>query len=726
MKKAVIVILVIHGLSITLFLVSINAQDKSAGHSKNILTEKEALSVFAANGDSMIIRPEHLGIVNGMATVGISHDYVGVIDGLWAQPLVSSDFYIEPRLWGERIKTDHYNWLPYQTKQVGRIKGVDLTATTTLIYDMRAGLLEMRFKNSTNEKKIIPVQFIANDNQTYKSTLDYVQNWGFSTVKSKTFVTEEVDADGIQRVQGKYAVAIGVDIKGSIWEKLTNRFHSTLVLAPGEEVACHVAFSIEEKGKAVEQRDALLADPSKYVKESTEKYVSQVRKIFENLPRLSSDNQSLVRFYNRSLSIFITIRFTIPELVLNPYFATGAVKGGCQGNYLYNFGQVREIMPLVDPEATKTHIWQFLSTNCVSDHYAFFPMTGEPFGVWYMVNDEKITALVYDYVKYTGDIAFLSEKVKGEKTVLDLMIESALRLDDKTKPVSLIDYGPTGDHLELRREFPYNHIMPDINGRRYANYERVSKLCETAGKPQPYLMERARGVKKLLREELWDPDIKWFRFADDKGTKDIRYTVQMFKMVGSGVLDKDIEDGLISHLNEKEFLSPYGLHSMSKKDNAYDQVDIDNGGGGICTSFPPLIAEFLYNSGRAEIADEIMQRILWWGSRMPYLGDSQSSNEIDYRTDTPLQSEIGTGCLAQCILFGIFGIDSDFMGNITINPKKTRLSDNISLSGLKLRGHIMDISLKGNEYSVVDKGKIYTGKIGSPTVIKNGSDEKKE
>jgi hypothetical protein len=717
MKKRVLYVILASILSASLFPANLHAIDKSGSDTKNILSDKEALSIFAADGDSMIIRPEHLGIVNGMATVGINHDYVGVIEGLWGQPLVSSDFYIEPRLWGEKVKTSHYIWLPYQTEQTGRLNGIDVTSTTTLIYGMRAGILEIKFKNITNEKRTIPVQFIANNNQTYKSTLDYVQNWGFSTVKSKTFVTEEVDAGGLIRAQGKYAVVIGTDIKGSVWEKLTNRFHSTMVLAPREEVTCHVAFAIEERARAVQARDSLLANPSKYLQESKVKYISEVKNIFEKLPKLSSDNQNLVKFYNRSLSIFITIKFTIPELVLNPYYATGAVRGGCQGDYLYNFGQVREILPLLDPIATKKHIMQFLSTNCVSDHYAFFPMTGEAFGAWYMVNDEKITALVYDYVKYTGDIAFLSEKLKDGKTVLDLMIESALRLDDIKKPVSLIDYGPAGDHLELRREFPYNHVMPDINGRRYANYERVSKLCKAAGLPQPYLMERAKGLKKLLKDELWDPNIRWFRFMDDKGKKDIRYTVQMFKMIGSGVLDREIEDGLISHLNEEEFLSTYGLHSMSKKDIAYDQVDIDNGGGGICTSFPPLIAEFLYNSGREEVADDIMRRILWWGSRMPYLGDSQVANEIDYRTDTPLQSEIGTGCLAQCILFGIFGIDSDFSGNITINPKKTHLSDDITLNGLKFRGHILNITIKGNEYKIADNGKIYLAKIGSPTVI---------
>jgi hypothetical protein len=64
--------------------------------------------VFLADGDSIITRPQHLGIVNGMGSVGIAYDYVGVINGFWAPPYVSSDFFIEPRLWGERVKTPLY------------------------------------------------------------------------------------------------------------------------------------------------------------------------------------------------------------------------------------------------------------------------------------------------------------------------------------------------------------------------------------------------------------------------------------------------------------------------------------------------------------------------------------------------------------------------------------------------------------------------------------------
>ena len=432
------------------------------------------------------------------------------------------------------------------------------------------------------------------------------------------------------------------------------------------------------------------------------------------------------QFYNRSLSIFITNKAEVPENILNPHYGTGSVRGGCTCNYLWDFGEVREIFSVVDPQAAGAHIMQFLRTDCIDTYFAFYPQTGEPFGKWYAINHEKITGHVYNYVKLTGDTDFLKVVIKDGKTVLDLMIDCALFGNDVNQPVSLIDYskhgiaGSENSHLELRRThlgYEYSHVMPDLNGRRYHTFVKVSELCKLMGKPQPVLMERAEQLKALLKKELWSPDIRWFHFINRKGEKDTRWTIQMFKLFESNVLDEEEKQGLLSHLNEEEFLSEYGMHSMSKKDPAYDQVDIDNGGGGTCPAFPVLTSEFLYKDGKAEAADNIMKRILWWGQRMPYIGDSQVANEIDYRQDTPLQASIQTGCLAQCIIFGMMGVEVSFDGTITINPKKTSLSKKMELKGLKLRGKTIDVAVDGDSFQVTVAGKTLSSAMGTPVVI---------
>ena len=87
-------------------------------------------------------------------------------------------------------------------------------------------------------------------------------------------------------------------------------------------------------------------------------------------------------------------------------------------------------------------------------------------------------------------MAFLKEVVGG-RTVLEHAVANAMFGDDPAQPVRLIDYGPSNSHLELRRGIPYNHVMPDLNGRRYDSYLRAAELPELVGRPMPLLRERA-------------------------------------------------------------------------------------------------------------------------------------------------------------------------------------------------------------------------------------------
>jgi hypothetical protein len=709
---------IVMSIVVSIFSISTRAQNSKQLDRLPLKTGNEYLDIFMANGDSLITRPKHLGIVDEMAAVGINHEFVGDINGFWAAPYASSDYFIEPRIFGEKVKTEHYTWLPFQAKRVGEIRGVRVQSTTTLIYGMRAGVLSITLSNLSKEKKEIPMEFMANDPGVYQTSLDRVAVWGFGTATSKTLVTDVVDDKGVTRIQGDYAIALGCSLKNTIWEEPTRRFRSMVYLQPGEQKEFSLVFSIGEKKEALDARNAILANPSLYVSKATDKYISEVKNLFDKLPRFYSDNKNLEQMYNRSIMVLLLNKFEIPELCLHPYYATGSIKGGCFKNYLWSYGAVRKMMPLLDPKGDKEHILQFIRSGGLYHGHSFDPITGEGNGSWYPVNQNLIIDLTYNYIKNTGDSGFLNEKVNGE-TILEHMIKNAVYLEDTTKPVTLNDYGPSGDHLELRRENTYNHIMPDLNGLRYKNYERVSKLCEIAGTPQPFFMERAKGLKEIMKEQLWDPSIKWFRYEDDKGNKYPRYTIQIFYLLNSGVINSEIKQGLLSHLNESEFLTKYGFLSMSKKDDQYDQSDIDNGGGGGCTLFPPQIMELLYDDGSSDVADGIMRRILWWGTRLPYFGDSEVATEIDYRQDTPLQCDIGSIAVSESILFGMFGINVDFDGSISINPVKTSLAKRLQIKGLKIRGKTLDLSVEGGKYEVRTGNKTFTNNLGTATIVKN-------
>jgi hypothetical protein len=676
------------------------------------LSDADLDAVFALRGEDCIMEEEHFGIVSGQLTTGINHRDVGSVAGLWAPPYVSSDFLIEMQVGGEKVPTREYTWRPMEVRRTGGTGDVEVSSTTTLVPGTRAGILTLDLESRTPAPQDVDLRFVV------KGTLDRTDVWEFSRAQSATPAPAKVEENHLVKEQGPQAVVLRADLEGLQWDVDTSAWKTTLALAPHEKRTIHVVFAIGEKSASVAQCDALAADPAKAVADAGVEYRRRVNDLFDKLPVFTSSNPSLVKFYNRSLVHFLMNRWDVPEFVLHPYYSTGSVKGGCVCNYLWNFGEVWEILPLYDPQAAREHIKQFLKTD-ITTHFAFMPVNGEAFGPWYPVNQEKIIGLIYYYVQITGDTAFLGEAV-ADKNVLDWAVYHAMHGDDLGKPVALIDYGPSNSHLELRRGYPYNHVMPDLNGRRYANYLRAAELCEVAGRPARYLVERAEALKVLLKQRLWNPDTKWFWFENDQGVKDTRLTVQLFKLFGSGVLDNDEAAGLLSHLNETEFLSEYGLHSMSKTDIAYDQVDIDNGGGGICTCFTPQIAERLYKSGHADLAADLFRRTLWWGERMPYWGDSLVANSIDYRKDTPLQCTLDGVAVAQCILFGMFGVNVELNGDITVDPHPPGFAPRMKLEGLRLRGMEMDIEVDGDHFGVECNGRTILSRIGTPVSLRNG------
>ena len=232
--------------------------------------------------------------------------------------------------------------------------------------------------------------------------------------------------------------------------------------------------------------------------------------LYSKLPVFCSDNTSLVHFYDRSLVSLLLNRWDVPEFKLKPFYSTGSIRGGCVGDYLWNVGECQEILSIFDPQATKAHIRQFLETG-VKHGFGFCPVNGGMLhpNYFYPINQEKVIGLTYNYVRNTGDIEFLKEKI-GSGTIIDSIVSEALFLDDISKPISLIDYNICDpqhkggqSHLELRTPLGilnYTNVMPDLNGRRYLNYVLASRLSELAGKPRPDLLTRGRSTKDRVEK----------------------------------------------------------------------------------------------------------------------------------------------------------------------------------------------------------------------------------
>lgn len=525
---------------------------------------------FAFDCSRCILDEEHFGIVNGRATVGVQYHGLTGIHGLWAPPWVSSDFSLEVRLWGRELPAENARWLPYRVDRSGQWQGVAVRTVTALVEGEPGLVLQVELTNRSRAAVTVPVTVRAS------GSLDKVAMWEFPRPASSTPTTPSHGPSRLLLGQGGHAIALSVHPMTGAWSDAGLSADLTLQAGQRRRFSVAVALGPTETAGA---RAARLSSSLSPLSAATRAWERRAADLLARVPTLEASDPRLTAWYNRSLAHFLTNRWNVPGFMLHPYYSTGSIKGGCTCCYLWNYGEAWEILPLADPAATRSHILQYLKCD-IGAHFAFDPIGGSAFGPWYPVNQEKIVGSIYHYVMNTDDRAFLDQQVAG-KSVLDWVIHHARLNDDPSGPVRLIDYGPSNSHLELRKGLPYNHIMPDLNGRRYAIYLWAADLARLAGRPDQDLRRRAAGLKELLKRDLWDPSAKWYRFIGGDGKADLRYTVQIFKLFGSGVLDHESEAGLLGHLNDREFLSAYGLHSMAKQDPAYDQVDIDNGGGGI-------------------------------------------------------------------------------------------------------------------------------------------------
>lgn len=685
---------------------------------QGIAADKAADSLadlFSMDGRDMVTVPEHLGIINGKITIGTPGTHAGRIDGLWAPPFVSSDFTLRVEIRGREVPTPVAKWWPYKMEQRGEVDGIEVTTATVLASDKRGGLLVVTLRNTMARAIQSPVVFKT------RGMLDSRNVWEFAQAKSSTATQSSALEGTLTMTAGNLSIVLDLGGNGLAWDTTNGSGTQAIDLPPGATARAYLAFAIGPSEESAAACKAIAANPEASIAAAKAAHVRRITELFQRVPRLVAHNKKVEDFYNRSLVHLLLNRWDVPEFVLRPYYSTGSIRGGCVTEYLWNYGESWEMMPLYDPAAHREHIKQFMKCD-MTTHFAFNPVDGKAHGPWYMVNQEKIIGLVYRYVKITGDLAFLEEVVAGQ-TVLEHVLNSAALRDDASKPVALIDYGPSNSHLELRRQYTYNHVMPDLNGRRYANYLRAARLAEVGGKPAPQLRERAAALKSLLKEKLWNPEAKWFNFINGKGEPETRWTVQMFYLLGSGVLDQETESGLLSHLNDQEFLGHYGLHSLAKTDPAYDPADVDNGGPGACTSFPPNIAILLCTSGQSREAEELMKRCLWWGNRMPYWGDSSYADRIDYRHDTPLQCTIDGVAVAQFFIFGLFGVDPQFDGTILVSPRQTTFAPPAVLRGIKLREVVFDVELGDKEFKVSSGGKTAVAPYGRTIAIapKTGS-----
>ena len=680
--------------------------------------------MFSITDKESAMAPEDYGLINGHCTLNGWIEDVAEIRGFIAPPFFSPDFDLVLRFNDLRVAAAHHHWHPAMLTRRGSRAGMRIASDLVLVKDSRTMLMRTTVKNATRKTLALNIQY------ELSGSCGQSTHWRFGKSYQKTAArTEKRWGRGVLTLfneQGALAVASSLKVAPNLPVCSGVLNAPACELAPGASVTFYTAAALGEPRDCRAAVRYALEDPEARINDALKEWDARQKRLFDRLPDLQSDCRELVDYYHTSLLHLLLNEWQVPEYRLHPHYGTGSMMGDTVCCYMWNYGGPYQLWSLLSPRSAREHLLTMLALD-LRNCYAFFADDGTALGPYYPINHEKVIFLACAYVTQTRDVAFLNETVDG-KSVIARLVDEALAHDDLNFPAVLADYGTANDHLELRGAhyaddplMRYCGILPDLNLRRCVSMHLVDRLCRLAKyQPRADLAARAGALKKLIHEKLYSPERGWFKAIDPEGREVWRWTIQMFKALGWGdwALYPEAEAALLRHLlDEREFLGRFGLHSLSKLDPAYDEADIDNGGPGACVSFPAAIMLRLYRSGRAREAETILRRLLWMGRRLPYWGDSQRADALDYRRCTSLKCNIEGACPAQTLIFGMFGVDVREDFSVAVTPHVPEFSRFIRLKNLRIAGKVLDIYADRDRVEVRCDGKLRRGKPGETLIF---------
>lgn len=545
---------------------------------------------FGKRSDQILFQKNHLYVFNGTTWVGLNREHLGV-HRLVAPPYIANPFSANLQLFGQEVSVRQYHWYPSESLFLGQaIKGISPRLQVVPLKSRRGALVTLTLRNTTSRPVTVPVKWAINGGPG-KSL-----NWHFGVTRSsKGPVTTTLENNTLTKLCGDARLV--ASLSGMTAKAEDNSLSGKITVASGKAVKQSLIIVVGDKEKvSVAETKALGADPDRLVREARSYWTRMFEMSDRRLPTLTGASPELQDFYRVGVISVLSTRHEVPEFLFNPYYATSGIDGGAANCYLWDISYAANTGAMLAPEAMRNQITQFFRLD-INRCYAFDPIYGKRQGPRYSYNYYNLARLVYTYLAVTGDLGLMKEEIDG-KPALTRLYEACLGLEDLSKPPTLLDYGNNHNLLELKRTQNYTHVTPSPNGERILTYRYLTDIYQALGRKTPHdLIRRGEALKKLYVQKLWNGEKQWLNTLDEKRNPRIAYSVQIFDVLRSGMLSEQQEKGILTHLNEKEFLSEWGVYSLARADPGYDPRDVDWGGPGAHSGDPAELVVDLFQAG---------------------------------------------------------------------------------------------------------------------------------
>jgi hypothetical protein len=426
-----------------------------------------------------------------------------------------------------------------------------------------------------------------------------------------------------------------------------------------------------------------------------------------NLPVLVTANAALKRNYYMGILTMLELERTQFPVSPRSFITSGERAPGTQ--YYWDASMQTTVWALLEPAGMKATLRRWLVQNVRSGSFIFitatngFDTNNYDHITGYAFNACTIFRTALDYLRITGDLAFLDEKLADGKTVLERMDEIATDWQTLVLPDSpLANYGENGNLLECAPA--YINRVASANAQNIWMMREAAKLQELKGNTlRAQALDRDAQILLPAVLSLYKAgDGIWNGLHNDGKRVELRHCVDF--IYGGNALADDLTPLMRHEMTgfvERELLMRDWMRAMSLKDAAAAISDRpDHGPMGAYDGWIPLTVGTMWRLGFSSDAFDFYCHTAEVTKEGPFAQAREFYGPQRDQYDAPVRIAEREGCMKECISGAAFAdvVVSTFFGFAPSLDGKNTLAD--PQTPRPFTGKLLHVSSRGERFTI--------------------------
>jgi len=619
--------------------------------------------------------------------------------------LLTGVLYVDGEYFASTKTPIEFVWQPDRVERRSVYNGLELTSTMIVPFRTMSVAVKLTVKNTTTSRRRTEIKFAVNGGAT-KS----VKPWNAAYSPGEYDNTRTIDnARNAVLCKSKHTEAYV--LQGSS-PKPTRIDPSWLVYqvdrAPGASESIVFVNSLGESAAAVQKDyDAIIDRFDALAKATTDEWNAQLKAAFTpgnnifsgHVPTLVTTDDNVKRIYHSAVMSALYFRRTTPHSVNGTTYVTLMPRYWETTTFLWDISLSAMLLSMLDPAILKRMMETWMTLD-IYKHFGTEFLTGAGVGPWYSVNDYAMSRMAKEYLRWTGDHAWL-DKTVGGKTVFQHLVNYAehWRALDTNKH-GLADYGGVTNLLEAVSS--YVHEVAGLNAANVHNLRFAAELVEHKGdKPKADALRKEAADLGRRVQELYVPGRGiWKCRLPDGSYNEVHHCYDFgVTLMTIGDLMPASQKREMVDFFVRELKTPTWMRALSTKDlDVTFSIRPDHQWTGAYCSWPALALSGLFAAGAVDLANDWITGLAKTSMQGPYaqahftesfIAPESNGGALKAPSDPPYIND--WACVSGCnylepIVDSLFGVNAGLFGNITSKPQFGKFDPNAELRNINYQG----------------------------------------